>query len=94
MYEINALDGLKCILPFIDVFLSGIKIVLEEGNLTNQQYKDISLAVWAVACNNQKARIQLRHWGIDKYFKKSSDLVICDDETLNIINCAYQTLKS
>lgn len=85
---------MKCILLFTDVFLSGIKIVLESGNLTNEQYKDIGLAVWSVSCNKQKAQLQLRHWGIDKYFKKSSDFVICDDETLYIINCVYQTLKS
>ncbi|CAH1714893.1 unnamed protein product, partial [Aphis gossypii] len=77
-----------------DVFLNGIKTLLETGNLTNQNYKDISLAIWAIACNNQKARLQLRHWGIDKYFEKSTDLSICNDETQNIINCTYKILKN
>lgn len=75
------------------MFLNGIKTLLETGNLTNQNYKDISLAIWAIACNNQKARLQLRHWGIDKYFEKSTDLSICNDETQNIINCTYKILK-
>ncbi|KAL5241549.1 hypothetical protein ACI65C_008959 [Semiaphis heraclei] len=78
-----------------DVFLQGIKTLLETGNPTNQNYKDISLAIWSIACNNQKARLQLRHWGIDRYFDKSSDLLIlCSDETRNIMNCTYQILKS
>jgi len=81
-------------LLFKDVFLNGVKTLLENGNLTNQQCKDISLAIWSLACNNQKARLQLRHWGIDKYFEKSCDLFICDDETQNIMNCTYQILKS
>lgn len=73
--------------------MNGIKSVLLKGNLTDQQYKDISLAVWALACNNQKARLQLRHWGIDKYFEKS-DLFSCSDKTRNIMNHTYQILKS
>ncbi|XP_022163641.1 uncharacterized protein LOC111029096 isoform X2 [Myzus persicae] len=77
-----------------DVFLDGIKTLLGRGNLTNQNYKDISLAIWSIACNNQKACLQLRHWGIDKYFEKSSDLLICSDETQNIMNCTYLILKS
>lgn len=68
--------------------------MLENGNLTNQQYKDISLAVWALACNNQKARLQLRHWGIDKYFEKSSNLLVCDNETQKVMKCTYQVLKN
>lgn len=77
-----------------DIFLSGVKTMLEKKDLTNLQYKDISLAIWAVACNNQKARVQLRHWGIDKYFEKSCNLLICDNETRNILNFTYQVLKS
>ncbi|CAI6350539.1 unnamed protein product [Macrosiphum euphorbiae] len=77
-----------------DVFLDGIKTLLETGNPTNQSYKDISLAIWSIACNNQKARLQLCHWGIDRYFEKSSDLVICSDETKSIMNCTYKVLKS
>ncbi|KAL4141348.1 hypothetical protein QTP88_004003 [Uroleucon formosanum] len=46
-----------------DVFLDGIKTLLEIGNPTDQNYKDISLAIWSIACNNQKARLQLCHWG-------------------------------
>lgn len=68
--------------------------MLENGNLTNQQYKDISLAVWAIACNNQKARLQLRHWGIDKYFEKSSNILVCDNETQKVMECTYQVLKN
>lgn len=79
---------------FSDTFLYGFKFVLENGNLTNQQYKDISLAVWAIACNNQKARLQLRHWGIDKYFEKSSDILVCDNETQKVMECTYQVLKN
>jgi hypothetical protein len=86
--------NLNILLSYLDVFLDGIKTLLETGNLTNQNYKDISLAIWSIACNNQKARLQLRHWGIDRYFEKSSDLLICNDETQNIINCTYQILKS
>lgn len=73
--------------------MNGIKTMLLKGDLTNQHYKDISLAVWALACNNQKARLQLRHWGIDKFFEKS-DLFLCSDETRNIINSTYKILKS
>lgn len=68
--------------------------MLENGNLTNQQYKDISLAVWAIACNNQKARLQLRHWGIDKYFEKSSNILACDNETQKVMERTYQVLKN
>lgn len=85
---------IKILFLYLDVFLDGIKTVLETGNLTNQNYKDISLAIWSIACNNQKARLRLRHWGINKYFEKSSDLLICDDDTRNIINCTYQILNS
>lgn len=67
--------------------------MLEEGNLTNQHYKDISLSIWSIACNNQKARLELRHWGIDKYFEKC-DLSLCNDETRRIINCTHQILKN
>jgi len=81
-------------LSYLDVFLDGIKTLLSTGNLTDQNYKDISLAIWSIVYNNQKARLQLRHWGIDKYFDKSSDLLICSDETQNIMNCIYQILKS
>lgn len=81
-------------MSYLDVFLDGIKTLLGRGNLTNQNYKDISLAIWSIACNNQKACLQLRHWGIDKYFEKSSDLLICSDETQNIMNCTYLILKS
>lgn len=73
--------------------MNGIKTMLLKGNLSDQQYKDITLAVWALACNNQKARIQLRHWGIDKFLEKS-DLYSCTDETRNIMNRTYQILKS
>lgn len=68
--------------------------MLENGNLTNQQYKDISLSVWALACNNQKARLQLRHWGIDKYFEKSSNILVCDNETQKVMEYTYQVLKN
>lgn len=81
-------------MSYLDVFLDGIKTLLEIGNPTNQNYKDISLAIWSIACNNQKARLQLCHWGIDKCFEKSSDLVICSDETQNIMNFTYKVLKS
>lgn len=81
-------------MSYLDVFLDGIKTLLEIGNPTDQNYKDISLAIWSIACNNQKARLQLCHWGIDKYFEKSSDLVICSDETQNIMNFTYKVLKS
>lgn len=76
------------------MFLKGIKTMLEKENLTNQQFKDISLAIWSVMRNNQKARLQLRHWGIDKYFEKSYDLTAYDDETRNILNCTYQIFKN
>lgn len=85
---------IKMNLLFLDVFLNGIKILLENGNLSNQQYKDISLAVWSIACNNQKARLQLRHWGIDKYFEKSFGVLGCDDETRNVIYYTFQILKN
>lgn len=68
--------------------------MLEKGNLTDQQYRDIYLSVWSIACNNQKARLQLRHWGIDKYLEKSSNSLTCDDKTQDIINCTYQSLKN
>jgi len=85
---------IKINLLFLDIFLNGIKTLLESGNLSNQLYKDVSLAVWSVACNNQKARLQLRHWGIDKYFEKSSDVLGCDDETRNVIYRTFQILKN
>lgn len=76
------------------MFLNGIKTLLEEGNLTIQQFKDISLAIWAIAYNNQKSRLQLRHWGIDKYYEKCSNLLIHDNEIQNIINSTYNILKN
>lgn len=76
------------------MFLNGIKTTLEKGNLTNQQLKDISLAVWSITCNNQKARLQLRHWGIDKYFKKYCNSAVYDDETRNVLNYLNQVLKN
>ncbi|XP_025200463.1 uncharacterized protein LOC112598268 isoform X2 [Melanaphis sacchari] len=77
-----------------DVFLNGIKTLLENENLTDQNYKDISLAIWSIACNNQKARLQLRHWGIDKCFEKFSKLCLLNTEIKNIVNHTYQILKS
>lgn len=76
------------------MFLNAIKTLLEERNLTDRQYRDISLVVWSLGCNNQKARLQLRHWGINRYFEKSSDLLITDNETRDIMNSTYQILKS
>lgn len=49
--------------------------------------------MWSIAYNNQKARLELRHWGIDKYFKKC-DLSLFNDETQMIMNRTYQILKS
>lgn len=81
------------IIIILDIFFNGFKTMLEKGNLTNQQYKDISLAIWSISSNNQKARVQLRHWGIDKYFEKIN-LLLYDDETRTIINRTYQILKN
>lgn len=75
------------------MFLNGIKMILEKGNLTNEQYKDISLGIWSISSNNQKACLQLRHWGIDKYFEKSH-LLVYDDEIQTIMNQTYQILRS
>lgn len=75
------------------MFFNGIKMILQKGNLTNQQYKNISLAIWSISSNNQKACLQLRHWGIDKYFEKSH-LLEYDDETQNIMHQTYQILRS
>ncbi|VVC32290.1 Armadillo-type fold,Armadillo-like helical [Cinara cedri] len=77
-----------------DVFMNGIKTMLEMGeNLSSQQFKDISLALWAIAYKSQKSRLQLRHWGIDKYYEKCSNLLTHDNETQNIIKRTYQILK-
>lgn len=68
--------------------------MLSKEYLTNEQYKNIALAVWSIACHNQKAQIQLRHWNIDKYFEKPYDKLACDNETLNIMKYTYEVLKN
>ncbi|XP_050543375.1 uncharacterized protein LOC126906685 isoform X2 [Daktulosphaira vitifoliae] len=71
----------------------GIKDILETRNLSAQHYRDIGLIVWSLTCNNQKGRLQLRDWGINKYFEKLNLPLFHDQDIDHILNSVYLCLK-